>query len=44
MVSQWGFYPDKLVTPEYVDRYVPVVAYQLAIAGNRLAQVLNELK
>ncbi|ARV19933.1 hypothetical protein AEP_03008 [Curvibacter sp. AEP1-3] len=44
IVSQPGFYPDRLVTPEYVDRYVPVVAYQLALAGNRLAQVLNELK
>jgi len=44
IVSQPGFYPDRLVTPEYVDRYVPVMAYQLALAGNRLAQVLNELK
>ncbi|TAF78243.1 MAG: endonuclease [Curvibacter sp.] len=44
IVSQQGFYPDRLVTPEYVDRYVPVMTYQLAIAGNRLAQVLNELK
>lgn len=44
IVSQAGFYPDRLVTPEYVDRYVPVMAYQVAAAGRRLAQVLNELK
>ncbi len=44
IVSQSGFYPDRLVTPEYVDRNVPVMAYQLAAAGRRLAQVLNELK
>jgi hypothetical protein len=44
IVSQSGFYPDRLVTPEYVDRYVPFMAHQLAAAGRRLAQVLNELK
>lgn len=44
IVSQAGFYPDRLVTPEYVDRYVPIAAYQLATAGYRLAQVLNDLK
>lgn len=44
IVSQAGFYPDRLVTPEYVERYVPVMAYQLASAGSRLAQVLNEVK
>lgn len=44
IVAQVGFYPDRLVTPEYVDRYVPVMAYQLAAAGYRLAQVLNEQK
>lgn len=44
MVSQSSFYPDRLVTPEYVDRYVPVMAYQLAAAGSRLAQTLNDLK
>jgi hypothetical protein len=44
IVSPSGFYPDRLVTPEYVDRYVPFMAHQLAAAGRRLAQVLNELK
>jgi nuclease S1 len=44
IVSRPDFYPDRLVTPAYVDSYVPVMAYQLALAGSRLAQVLNELK
>lgn len=44
IVSRPDFYPDRLVTPAYVENYVPVMAYQLAIAGYRLAQVLNELK
>lgn len=44
IVSRPDFYPDRLVTPAYVETYVPVMAYQLAQAGYRLAQVLNELK
>ena len=44
IVSRPDFYPDRLVTPAYVESYVPVMAYQLALAGYRLAQVLNELK
>jgi hypothetical protein len=44
IVSQAGFYPDRLVTPEYVERYVPVMAFQLAIAEYRLSQILNALK
>lgn len=44
IVSRPGFYPDRLVTPAYVESYLPVMAYQLAQAGYRLAQVLNELK
>jgi nuclease S1 len=43
VVSQPGFYPERLVTPEYVDRYTPVMLYQLALAGSRLAQVLNRI-
>lgn len=41
IVSKPGFYPDRLVTPEYVQSYTPVMLYQLALAGARLAQVLN---
>lgn len=44
IVSKPDFYPDRLVTPAYVESYMPVMAYQLAQAGYRLAQVLNELK
>jgi nuclease S1 len=43
VVSQPGFYPDRVVTPAYVDRYTPVMLYQLALAGSRLAQVLNRI-
>ncbi len=44
IVSRPDFYPDRLVTPTYVERYVPVMEYQLAQAGYRLGQVLNELR
>lgn len=44
VVAQPGFYPERLVTVDYVERYVPVMAFQLAQAGYRLAQVLNGLK
>lgn len=44
IVSRPDFYPDRLVTPAYVENYTPVVVYQLAQAGYRLAEVLNELK
>lgn len=44
IVSRPDFYPDRLVTPAYVKTYGPVLADQLARAGYRLAQVLNELK
>ncbi len=42
IVSRPTFYPDRLVTPSYVAEYTPVMAYQLALAGSRLAQVLNQ--
>jgi nuclease S1 len=43
VVSQPGFYPDRLVSPEYVDRYTPVMLYQLALAGSRLTKVINSV-
>jgi nuclease S1 len=43
IVSKAGFYPDRLVTPEYVERYTPVMLFQLALAGSRLAQTLNRI-
>lgn len=44
IVSSPDFYPDRLVTPTYVERYLPIMEYQLMRAGYRLGQVLNELK
>lgn len=44
IVSRPDFYPDRLVPPTYVERYLPVVEYQLMQAGYRLGRVLNELK
>lgn len=42
IVARPTFYPDRLVTPSYLEQYTPVMAYQLALAGSRLAQVLNQ--
>ena len=42
IVAAPGFYPDRKLPPEYVDRYLPVMERQLQRAGERLAQVLNE--
>ena len=41
IVAAPGFYPDRKVSGEYVDRYVSVMEQQLQRAGQRLAQVLN---
>jgi hypothetical protein len=43
IVAKTGFYPGRLVTPEYIEQYTPVMLYQLALAGARLAQTLNRL-
>jgi hypothetical protein len=36
-----GFYPERLVTTDYIERYTPVMENRLVQAGARLAQVLN---
>ncbi|SDP92937.1 S1/P1 Nuclease [Rhodoferax sp. OV413] len=41
IVSQQGFYPERLVELPYIQRYTPVVERRLAVAGARLADVLN---
>jgi nuclease S1 len=41
IVSMPGFYPDRLVGQDYIDRFTPVAERRLAIAGARLAGVLN---
>lgn len=44
IVARSDFYPERLVTVEYLETYTPVLSYQLALAGSRLAQILNSLK
>lgn len=41
IVSQPGFYPERLIDVPYVHRFTPVVESRLAIAGERLANALN---
>jgi nuclease S1 len=41
IVGSPGFYPERQVTPEYVEKFTPQMLYQLALAGGRLAQTLN---
>ena len=41
IVSMPGFYPDRLVGQDYIDRFTPVAERRLAAAGARLAGVLN---
>jgi hypothetical protein len=43
IVSRLDFYPVRSVTPEYIDTFTPVMTYQLALAGSRLAEVLNTI-
>jgi hypothetical protein len=40
-VSLKGFYPERLVEMPYVQRYTPVMERRLAVAGARLAGILN---
>ena len=41
IVAKPGFYPERLVTPDYIANYTPVMEGRLVEAGARLAQVLN---
>ena len=41
LVASPGFYPEERVTPEYVQRFMPVMQKRLSAAGYRLATVLN---
>lgn len=43
IVEKSDFYPDRTVTPAYFESYTPVMLYQLALAGARLAQALNRI-
>jgi hypothetical protein len=41
LVASPGFYPEAGITPEYVQRFLPVVQQRLSLAGYRLAAVIN---
>lgn len=43
IVGKPGFYPERNVTTTYVETYTPLMLYQLALAGSRLAQTLNSI-
>lgn len=38
-----GFYPERRVGQDYLDRFMPVLEQQLAAAGTALASVLNQI-
>ena len=41
IVGTPGFYPERLVGVDYMDRYTPVMEQRLTVAGARLAGLLN---
>ena len=43
IVSQAGFYPERLVDVPYTQRFTPLLDSRLAIAGARLAGALNSV-
>lgn len=43
IVATPGFYPGRLVDVDYLERFLPVLETRLALAGVRLAEVLNRV-
>jgi hypothetical protein len=41
LVATEGFYPDRLVDQRYIQRFTPLMEQRLAMAGARLAALLN---
>ena len=41
LVALPGFYPDRQVSERYVQQFTPVLLQRLAMAGARLAGLLN---
>lgn len=41
IVAMPGFYPERKVGQDYVERYIPVMEQRLTVAGARLAGLLN---
>jgi hypothetical protein len=42
IVAASGFYPGRMVDTEYIKRHTPLLLGRLALAGARLADLLNE--
>ena len=43
IVGTAGFYPERKVGQDYVERYTPVMEQRLTVAGARLAGLLNRV-
>jgi hypothetical protein len=43
IVATPGFYPGRLVDVDYLERFLPLLETRLALAGVRLAEVLNRV-
>ena len=43
IVGQPGFYPDRLVDTDYIEKFTPVMEARLVQAGRRLAALLNSI-
>ena len=43
IVAQSGFYPARVVGDDYITQYIPVMEDRLALAGARLADLLNRV-
>jgi hypothetical protein len=41
IVSQQGFYPERLVDLSYIQRFAPVIESRLTIARARLTRIFN---
>jgi hypothetical protein len=41
IVGLEGYYPERRVGQDYIDRFTPVMEHRLKIAGDRLAGILN---
>jgi hypothetical protein len=41
IVGTAGFYPERKVGADYIERFTPIMEQRLALAGARLAEILN---
>ena len=43
IVGTPGFYPERKVGQDYIDQFTPTLERRLALAGSRLAGILNRV-